>query len=82
MKTRPDVLGNGPNESGSVKHENWTRRPRYRPKRVRVRKRCKRVPIPSVPSKMNPGLQNMKTGPNALGSTQKEFESAKYENGT
>jgi hypothetical protein len=81
-KKRPDVLGNGPNEYGSVKYENWTSRSRYRTKRLRERKRCKWVPTPSVASKSNPGLQNMKTGPDALGSAQKEFKSAKYENGT
>jgi hypothetical protein len=38
MKTGPDALGNAENNSGSEKHENGTRRPRYRRKRVRERK--------------------------------------------
>jgi hypothetical protein len=32
MKTGPDALGNVENESGRGKHENGTRRPRYRQK--------------------------------------------------
>jgi hypothetical protein len=38
MKTGPDALGTVEIESGSAKHENWTQRPQYRPKRVRERK--------------------------------------------
>jgi hypothetical protein len=38
MKTGPEALCTAENESGSAKHENGTRRPRYRPKRVRGRK--------------------------------------------
>jgi hypothetical protein len=34
IKTGPDVLGTYENESGSVKQENRTRRPRYRQKLV------------------------------------------------
>jgi hypothetical protein len=32
MKTRPDALDTAENESGRAKHENGTRRPRYRRK--------------------------------------------------
>jgi hypothetical protein len=39
IKIGPDALGNAENEYGSAKHENWTRHPRYRRKRVRARKR-------------------------------------------
>jgi hypothetical protein len=35
MKTGHDALGTAENESMNAKHENETRRPRYRPKRVR-----------------------------------------------
>jgi hypothetical protein len=34
IKTGLDALGTVENESGSAKHENGTRRPRYRRKRV------------------------------------------------
>jgi hypothetical protein len=42
----------------------------------------KRDPTPSVPSKMSPRAQNMKTGPDALHTAENESGSAKYENGT
>jgi hypothetical protein len=35
MKTGLYALGTAEKESGSAKHENWTRHPRFRPKRVR-----------------------------------------------
>jgi hypothetical protein len=38
MKTGPDAPSTAENESGSAKHENGTRRPRYRRKGVRERK--------------------------------------------
>jgi hypothetical protein len=38
MKTGPDALGTAEYESGLVKHENGTHRPRYRGKRFRERK--------------------------------------------
>jgi hypothetical protein len=38
MKTGADALGTAENESGRAKHENGTRRPRYRRKRVEARK--------------------------------------------
>jgi hypothetical protein len=31
---------------------------------------------------MSPGAQNMKTGPDALGTDENKFERAKHENGT
>jgi hypothetical protein len=39
-------------------------------------------PMPSVPTKMSPGAQNMKTGPGALDSAKNESGSAKHEDGT
>jgi hypothetical protein len=38
MKTKPDALGTAENASWSAKHENGTRRHRYRPKWVLERK--------------------------------------------
>jgi hypothetical protein len=70
MKTGPDALRTVENESGSTKHENGTRRPRYRRKRVRARKIRKRDPTHSVPPKTSPGAQNMKTGLDAHGSAK------------
>jgi hypothetical protein len=35
--------------------------------------------MPSVPPKMSPGAQNMKTRIDALGIAEKEFESTKHE---
>jgi hypothetical protein len=80
--TGPDALGTAENESGSAKHENEPLRPRKRRKRVRDRKTIKWDPMPSLPPKMSTGTQNMKMGLDALGSTENEFGSAKYENGT
>jgi hypothetical protein len=62
MRTGPEANGTAQNRSGSEKHENGNRRRRYRPNRVRERKTRKRDPTPSVPSKMNLGAQNRKTG--------------------
>jgi hypothetical protein len=70
MKTGPEALGTVENESGSVKKENGTQRPRYRRKRVRVRKNRKRDPPPLSHPKQIPECQNMKTGPNALGTAE------------
>jgi hypothetical protein len=44
MKTGPDALGIVEIEFGGIKHVNVTRRPRYHPKRVRVRKNLKMGP--------------------------------------
>jgi hypothetical protein len=82
MKTEPDAIGTAEKESGSAKHENGTRGPRYRRKRVRARKTRKRDTTPSVPPKMIPGAQNMKTEPDAIGTAENESGSAKHENGT
>jgi hypothetical protein len=82
MKTGPDALGTAENGSGRAIHENGTRRPRYRQKRVRARKTRKRDPTPSLPPKMSPGAQNMKTGPVALNSVENESGQTKEENGT
>jgi hypothetical protein len=82
MKTEHDALGTAENESGSAKNENGTLRPRYRRKRVRVRKALKRDTSPSVPPKTSPGAQNMKMEPDALGTAKNEFGSENHENGT
>jgi hypothetical protein len=82
MKTGPDALDTIENDSESAKHENGTRRPQFRRKGVRERKTLKRDPTTSVPPKMSPGAQNMKSGPDDLGTAENEFGSAKYENGT
>jgi hypothetical protein len=81
-ETGLDALGTIKNEFGSAKYENGIRRPRYRRKWVRERKTWKLGPTPSVPPKMDPGAQNMKTTPDALGTTQDEYGSAKHENWT
>jgi hypothetical protein len=82
MKSGTDALGTAENESGSTKHENAKGRPRYRRKRVREHKTRKWDPTLSVPSKMSPRAQNMKTGPHALGTAEIEYGRAKHENGT
>jgi hypothetical protein len=43
---------------------------------------AKRDPTPSVPPKMILGVENMKTGADALGTVENESEHAKHENGT
>jgi hypothetical protein len=73
MKTGPDALGTAENEFVRANHENGTRRPQYRQNRVRARKKGKRDPTLSVPPKTSQGAQNMKTGPNALGTAENEF---------
>jgi hypothetical protein len=82
MKTRPGSLGTAEKMSGSAKHENATWRPWYRRKQVRGRKTWKRDLTTSVPPKMSPGAQNMKKEPDAIGTAENEFGSAKHENGT
>jgi hypothetical protein len=81
-KTGRDSLGTAENESGRAKHEEQTRRPRYRRKLVRERKTLKWDPTPSAPPKMSPGAQNLKTTPDALGTVENKFARAKRENGT
>jgi hypothetical protein len=81
MKTGNDALGTTENEFGSAKHENGTRRPRYRRIRVRARKTRKREPTSSVPSKTSTGAQNMIIGNDALGTSEKEFGGTKQGNG-
>jgi hypothetical protein len=70
MKTGTDIPGAVENELGRAKHENRTRRPWYHQKWVRGRKTWKKDPTPSVPSKTSPGAQNIKTGPDALGTVE------------
>jgi hypothetical protein len=72
MNMGPDDLGTVENESGRAKHENGSRRPRYRKKGVRARKTRKWVPTPSKLSKMSPGGQNKKTRPDALGTAEND----------
>jgi hypothetical protein len=81
MKTGPEALGIAENESGSAKYEKGTRRTRYRRKRVRVSKTRKRDQTHSVPPKMSPGAQNIKTGTDALSTAENESGRAKHENG-
>jgi hypothetical protein len=80
VKTVLDALDTAPNEFESVKHENWTRQPRYRPKRVREHKTCKRVTTPSMLPKPCSGARNKKTVTDAPGSAENVSRSAKYEN--
>jgi hypothetical protein len=47
---------------------------------VRARKTRKRDPSLPVPSKMSQGAQNVKTGPDALGTAENMFGSEKHEN--
>jgi hypothetical protein len=72
MKTGSNALDTAENESGSAKHKKETRRPRYRQKRLRARLTWKKDPTPSIQPKMSPGSQNMKTGPDALGTAKNE----------
>jgi hypothetical protein len=82
MKTGTDALGSAENESGRAKREKGTGRPRYRRKLVRERKTEKKDPTPSVPLKTSSGAQNMKMGPDYLGTAENDSESAKHEKGT
>jgi hypothetical protein len=82
MKTGPEDRGTAENESKIAKLENGTRRPPYREKRLWERKTLKRHPAPSFPLKMSPEAQNIKTGPDALGTAKKYSQRAKYENKT
>jgi hypothetical protein len=81
-KTGLVALAIAENESWSAKHHNGNRRPRYRRKRVRARKTLKRDPPPSVPLKISPAAQNMKTGPVALGTAENESGRTNLKNGT
>jgi hypothetical protein len=67
MKSARSALGTAQNKSRSAKHENWTRHPWYRPKRVRECKTWKLNLASSIPLKMSTEAQNMKSGPDALG---------------
>jgi hypothetical protein len=69
------------NEYVRSKHENVTIRPRYRRKCVRECKTWKRDPTLSGPPKMRPGAQNMKIGPDALGTAENESDNAKKKTG-
>jgi hypothetical protein len=82
MKTGPDVLGTAENEYEASKHQNGTRLPRYRRKRVWRCKTSKRDPTPSAPPTSCPGAQNLKTGPDAVGTAEYEFGRVKHENET
>jgi hypothetical protein len=79
MKTGPYTLGTAANESGSIKHENGTRRPRYRRKRVKRCKTLKRDPKPPELPNTSLSAQNKKTRPNALDTAENEFGRAKIE---
>jgi hypothetical protein len=81
MKTGADALGTTEKECGCAKHENGTRHPRHRRRRVRGRKTKKREPTPSIPPKTSHGVQNMKTGPDALGIAENESGSENMKTG-
>jgi hypothetical protein len=81
MKSGPKSFGSAKNESGSAKDENETGRPRYSQKRARERKTWKQEPTPLVPLKTSPGMQNVKKGPDALGTAENMSGSEKHENG-
>jgi hypothetical protein len=70
MKTGHDALDTVENECVIPKHANGKGRPRYRRKRVRVRKTSKRDPTPLLPLKTSPGAQDMKTVTDALGTSK------------
>jgi ferredoxin len=82
MKMGPDALGTVKNVSGRAKYENGTQCIWHCGKCVREHKTCKRDPTLSVPPKTSLGAQNMKTGPDALGTAENEYGSTKHENGT
>jgi hypothetical protein len=82
MKAGLDAVGTAENVSGSANYKNWTRRPRYRRIRVRGRKTLKRDTTPSIPTKISLGAQNMKTGPDAVGTAENGSGSAKHDNRT
>jgi hypothetical protein len=77
-KTIHGAIDTAQNGSRSAKHNNSTRRPRYRQKWVQERKTWKRDPTPSVPPKTSRGAQNMKAGLDALGTAQNKSRSAKH----
>jgi hypothetical protein len=70
MKTGPNALGTAENDSGRVKHENGTRRPRYRRKHVRYRKMG---PDAHGTAENEFGSKNMKTGPDALSTARRNY---------
>jgi hypothetical protein len=70
MKTGPDTLLTAENNSDSAKLEKENRSPRYLRKLVWARKTLRRDPTPSVQPKSSPIAQNMKTGPDALGTAE------------
>jgi hypothetical protein len=78
MKTLPDALDTAENESGDAIHENESGRRLYRRKLVRECKTLKRDLTPSIPSKMSPGMQNIKTGADAVGNAENYFGSVKH----
>jgi hypothetical protein len=81
MKTELDALGTAQNGPVSAKHENETRRPLYRRKWVREHKTYRLDPTPSALLKTSMGVQNMKTGPDVLGTVENDFGSIKHANG-
>jgi hypothetical protein len=78
MKTGHDALGTADNSSVGAKRENETRCRRYRQKWVRERKTSKRDTRPSIPQKMSPEAQNMKTGSDAVCTAENGSGSAKH----
>jgi hypothetical protein len=80
MKTGADAHETAENESGSAKHENRRLCPPHRQKLAQERKLRKRCWTTSVQPKMSTGTQNMKTGPDALGTAENESRSVNHEN--
>jgi hypothetical protein len=81
-KTGADTHGTAETETGRAKHENDSRRPQYRRKRVPTLKTLKGESTPSVPPKPSPGAQNMKTAADALGNAENKSGRANQENGS
>jgi hypothetical protein len=81
IKTRPDALVTTENESGRAKPENSNLHPWYRQKRVQERKAWKQNPTPSEKPKKSPGMQNMKTGSDALRTAENVSGNAKHKTG-
>jgi hypothetical protein len=82
MKMGLDALRTAENESGIAKHENGTRHPQYRRKRVWGCKIGKQDPTPTEPPKTSPGTQYKNTGSDASAIAENESRSKKHENGT
>jgi hypothetical protein len=79
MKTGLGALGTAEKESGSVKYENGTRRPRYRSKMSQDTQNLKTGPDALVIAENESGRAKHETGTDALRTVENEFGSAKHE---